>query len=38
MAHMDDLAYFQSLRANKQADDNTLYLLGKLCKERGLYT
>ncbi|MDR1573065.1 MAG: ATP-binding protein [Clostridiales Family XIII bacterium] len=35
---MDDLAYFQSLRANKQADDNMLYLLGKFCKERGLYT
>ncbi|MDR3295436.1 MAG: ATP-binding protein [Clostridiales Family XIII bacterium] len=35
---MDDLAYFQNLRANKQADDHTLYLLGKLCKEQGLYT
>ncbi|MDR1245631.1 MAG: ATP-binding protein [Clostridiales Family XIII bacterium] len=35
---MDDLAYFRNLRENKQADDNTLYLLGKLCKEKGLHT
>lgn len=35
---MDDLAYFQSLRENNTADDNTLYILGKLLKERKKYS
>lgn len=35
---VDDLSFFQNLRDSGQADSNTLYLLGKLYKEQGLYT
>ena len=35
---MEDLTYFKTLRDNKQADDNVLFLLGKLLKSRGSYT
>jgi len=35
---MDDLSYFQALRADNKADDNTLYILGKLLKERKKYS